>query len=633
MGRHHNMQLAFFVTLIFCELALSQLLDLFGTKGTKIIISRNDSVTCKAERECTDCVSGRICIGEEKKTQIGLLICDEDTPYCNSGKCSKTPDPKLGCTPPCPVNGVLPDPTDCTRYIRCAEHVATVNQCPIHNVYDHATGNCKYSRRISDCVNFDCRGREGQIVVYPRDNRLYAICADNVPVILGRCKDYQKYDLTEDKCVRHCTQVGNQPPDDLDSEETCGKYYRCVQTSILPWQTSYEPVEMSCACNEGYNETIKDCSTNARCLNGTTRCPTKQLSPLIINNSGDSNNDNEVSNGNDDVDGNLVNGNDNGDNSDSGNVANGGPSASPLIINNSGTGNSNNSVSNGNDNADGNIVNGNENGDNSDSGNVANNRPTPVPFIIISGDKNNNNKVSNSNNGGNLVNGNANGANSNSGSDSGNLVNGNNNGDNSNSGNVENSGIAQLSPLIIKNSGNDNDNNKVSDGDSSVNGNLVNGNGNGDNSKSGNVKRRSVSPLIINSSGNDNSNNDISNGSDDVDGNAVNGNTNGNNKNSGNVNNNQPPASPPVDNSGSNDNERNNNTSNDSENEKDGSGDLNDNNNPDESQQPAEDPDKSQPKEDVGPEKLSLIEDPSEPQIKDLFSIVIDWVIRVVIGQ
>lgn len=99
-----------------------------------------------------------------------------------------------------------------------------------------------------------------------------------------------------------------------------------------------------------------------------------EAASLIINNAGNNNNNNTVSNGNDDIDGNLVNGNGNGDNSNSGNVAKL-PQVppiilQPLIINNAGSNNSANAITNGDDNVDGNLVNGNENGNNSGSGNI-----------------------------------------------------------------------------------------------------------------------------------------------------------------------------------------------------------------------------------------------------------------------
>jgi len=256
-------------------------------------------------------------------------------------------------------------------------------------------------------VTFNCAGRDGQPIVYPRDDRIYGRCVLGKPLILGRCEDYEKYDVTLQKCVRYCRTGGVQPPD----PGSCGTYFLCVETS----PKRYEPALMSCACNEGYDKELNACSPNAPCLkDGSSLCPkrTGDLSeenndddsersidnghqtaaPFIINNSGDNNDNNNVSNGDDNMNGNLINGNDNGDNSDSGNVVKGGSTLVPFVINNSGDNNTNNKISNGDDAVDGNLVNGNGNANNSNSGNVQ----AAVPLIINSlKNSNDNNDISN----------------------------------------------------------------------------------------------------------------------------------------------------------------------------------------------------------------------------------------------
>jgi len=309
----------------------------------------------------------------------------------------------------CPADGVFPDPTNCTRYYICAQGSSTINQCPRNNVYDHANAGCKYRRYPSDCVNFNCVGREGQPIVYPRDDRIYGRCLLGKPYILGRCEDYERYDIKLQKCVRYCRTGGIQPPD----PGLCREYILCAE--ILP--KIYEPTPMSCACNEGYDKELNACSPNATCLkNISDLCPKKEASeenndddseksigndhqvtvPLIINNSGNNNDNNNVSNGDDNVDGNLVNGNDNGDNSDSGNVVKGGSTLVPLIINNSGDNNTNNKISNGDDAVDGNLINGNGNGNNSNSGNVQKQGSAPSTINSLA-DSSDHNDISNSN--------------------------------------------------------------------------------------------------------------------------------------------------------------------------------------------------------------------------------------------
>lgn len=135
-------------------------------------------------------------------------------------------------------------------------------------MYDHTKGTCKYKRTSSDCVTVNC-SQEGYKFVYPLDNRIYGICLLGKPYILQRCKDYEKYDLTQGKCVRYCRAAGNQPPDDLTNPKSCGKYILCAEVST----GRYEPVEQSCASNEGYDPKINACSKNAPCLITSTTTP------------------------------------------------------------------------------------------------------------------------------------------------------------------------------------------------------------------------------------------------------------------------------------------------------------------------------------------------------------------------
>ncbi|XP_012220218.1 uncharacterized protein [Linepithema humile] len=262
-------QLAIFLTFIFCcKVASSQLLTL---NGNRVVISLNDTIRCNAELECTNCNTGRVCVQKDGKLiQFGRIMCNDntDTPFCNNGTCSKTPE--TTCKPPsfaCTADGMYPDLTDCTRYYICANDVVRTNQCPRNNVYDHVNGTCKYRRSTSDCVTVSCTiNQEGNKFVYPLDNRIYGICLLGKPYILNRCKDYEKYDLTQGKCVRYCKTRDNQPPDDLTNPKSCGKYFFCAEELL----NQYVPQEMSCAANEGYDPKINGCSKNAPCLFRTT---------------------------------------------------------------------------------------------------------------------------------------------------------------------------------------------------------------------------------------------------------------------------------------------------------------------------------------------------------------------------
>ncbi|XP_012282668.1 uncharacterized protein LOC105700936 [Orussus abietinus] len=138
----------------------------------------------------------------------------------------------------------------------------------------------------------------------------------------------------------------------------------------------------------------------------------QQLAPRIINTSGSNNAENKIANDDDDVQGNLVNGNDNGENVDSGNISHKRARSSlDRIINNTGSNNSNNEVHNGADKVAGNLVNGNGNGKNDESGNVARRLLAEVPSVSLfiinnSGSNNLDSKLYNDNVDGNIRNGN-----------------------------------------------------------------------------------------------------------------------------------------------------------------------------------------------------------------------------------
>ncbi|KAI4499354.1 hypothetical protein M0802_005614 [Mischocyttarus mexicanus] len=543
-----------------------------------IVVETDPLHPCSATRECLNCTKSRLCLPINNELQQAAVIdcsSDSSTPYCDSDTGLCTSIAPNGCSSSefiCPfVDGVYPDPRSCTRYHICVDRYRTTNVCPPNNVYDASLKDCKFSRYMFDCVKISCSGREGKFFAYPKDDRIYGSCVDGKPYILGRCENYEQFDVSLGKCKRVCRGPENQPTED------CQKYIRCAETS----RGRYEPVLQNCACNKGFDQEKGTCSTEAECIkNITDTCKPKaspteaanvansdnQVTDLIINNSENNNSSSNVSNENDDSNGNIVNGNDNGNNSNTGNVgneeepspevqpliiinsgdgqklvtnnndnANQGNNKKPglglLIINNSGNSESDNNVTNGNDNSNGNIVNGNGNDNNSNQGNVGNeevSRPGIRPRIINNSENNNSdNGVSNGNDSGN-----------------GNIINGNGNDNNSNQGNVGNQkrSRSSLSLLIINNSENSNSDNDVSNGNDSGNGNIVNGNGNGGNSNQGNVgneekPRPGILSRIINNSQNNNSDNGVSNGNDNGNGNIINGNGNDNNSNHGNVGN------------------------------------------------------------------------------------------------
>ncbi|KAK2575032.1 hypothetical protein KPH14_008776 [Odynerus spinipes] len=495
-----------FIGIFIVGNATCSLLALLNYDSSDITIDIDNKNPCNATRQCSDCRTSRLCIPvNDKFQQVALIACDKNpvTPYCDQDTGLCTSVAPNGCASKdfiCPsASGTYPDPVSCTRYHICVDGYRITNVCPPNNVYDHVLGDCRLRRTVSDCVVVNCQGQEGKAFVYPKDDRIYGSCVTGRPYLIGRCKDYEKYDLGLRRCVRVCRGPGNQP------SEECQKYVRCAETS----RGKYQPVFQYCPCDKGFDEDTGVCTAEATCMqNVTDPCKLKPkvaksslaffsededqeddsdsdsaddpvVSTLIVNNSENQNSDNSVSNGNDNANGNIVNGNGNDNNANNGNVGNVKPSRPglrPFIINNSGNSDSHNEVSNGDDSVNGNIVNGNGNSNNANEGNVGNvkpSRPGLRPFII--------NNSGNSNSDSNVSNGND--------SSNGNIVNGNDNDNNANNGNVGNAVVPKpgLRPLIINNSNNDNSNNNVSNGNDKNNGNIVNGNANGNNSNSGNV--------------------------------------------------------------------------------------------------------------------------------------------------
>ncbi|XP_046824047.1 putative uncharacterized protein DDB_G0286901 [Vespa crabro] len=703
------------------QLSVVGILVVFGSVKCSVssildVINQRDTTTpCKATRECLNCKQSRLCMLNNNGIleQVAIINCTSNsnsaTPYCDkdTGLCSSVASNQcLSNEFICPfVDGIYPDPNNCRRYHLCAKGYRTTNICPPNNVYDTRLQNCKLSYYSFDCTTVNCRGKEGQFFAYPTDDRIYGSCVEERPYLIGRCKDYEKFDVNLNRCVRVCRKLENQYTND------CQKYIRCAEVR----RGQYQPVLQYCACDQGFDKIKGICTTTAECLEGNNTCETTallsyllglsddynedddsveeeeeneqdpQVSDLIINNSDNKNSNNNISNGDDNANGNIVNGNSNQNNSNSGdinnikrpalrqfiinnsgnshgsnkvtngndeengNIVNGNgnsnnknegdignveahrPGLRPLIINNSENSHSDNDVSNGNDSDNGNIVNGNGNSNNKNEGDIGNvkvNRPGLRPLIINnSGNSHSDNDVSNGNDNdnGNIVNGNGNSNNKNEGdignvkankpglrsliinnsenshsdndvsngndSDNGNIVNGNGNSNNKNEGDISNVKVNRpgLRPLIINNSGNSHSDNDVSNGNDSDNGNIVNGNGNSNNKNEGDignvkVNRPGLRPLIINNSGNSHSDNDVSNGNDSDNGNIVNGNGNSNNKNEGDIGNvkvNRPGLRPLIINNSGNshsDNDVSNGNDNDNGNIVNGNGNSNNKN-------------------------------------------------------
>ncbi|XP_014479772.1 PREDICTED: RGS domain-containing serine/threonine-protein kinase A [Dinoponera quadriceps] len=283
-------EFAVFLAFVF-DVTSGQWLTPFS--GT-ITIAPNETAVCTSQLMCVEhkCNEGRWCVqsADGKWVQYGIITCDSNTPerYCNNGVCSRIPEPR--CDPSifsCPaVDGVYPDPEDCTRYHICIRGFRTTNVCPLNNVYDHATGSCKYRRLTSDCVRFVCGNQDGTPIVYPRDDRIYGRCFGGKAYISGRCQEYEKYNLISQRCERHCRSTGTQPPD----PGSCGTFFLCAELS----PHKYTPVEMSCGCDQAYDEKEKRCTSSAPCISETPEVRCKSQENNTTKKSGDGN-DNEES--------------------------------------------------------------------------------------------------------------------------------------------------------------------------------------------------------------------------------------------------------------------------------------------------------------------------------------------------
>ncbi|EFN87935.1 uncharacterized protein LOC105192287 [Harpegnathos saltator] len=363
MGRYQCTKLAVLLTFVFgCNVTSGQLLLPFAGN---VVIKRNDTVTCDSARMCHECDKVRLCIQANGRwVQQAIVTCDPDSDerWCNAGKCSKTPLSRCvkdSTDFTCPdIDGKYPDSSSCTRYHICTEGIRRTNYCPPNNVYDHELGDCKLRRRNSDCVQFKCdaQSKNGEPIVYPQDDRIYGRCIFGKVYILGRCQDYERYNLLTEECERYCRSVGPQPP----NAGKCGKYILCAEMS----PGTYQPVEMSCGCNQAYDEKEGRCVTDAPCV--------KETPDIWCKPTPGTNDESETSNSSDDVDENQqprsvqrrsilsfmnrfgINRHNNNDSS--GNMP-------ATLINNNNSGDNDNPVSDGDDVIDGNLIKSGNDGD------------------------------------------------------------------------------------------------------------------------------------------------------------------------------------------------------------------------------------------------------------------------------
>lgn len=142
------------------------------------------------------------------------------------------------------------------RFHLCASGTSTTVQCIENNVYDHSIGECKLKRWSADCVTVNCVNKDGQNFVHPRDKKIWGTCIGNTSYILGRCNDYEEYNLSDGKCNRNCRRVENQPHSD------CKKYIRCSEIKA----GKYQPVTYPCPTGTGYDDDKRQCTKDAPCL-------------------------------------------------------------------------------------------------------------------------------------------------------------------------------------------------------------------------------------------------------------------------------------------------------------------------------------------------------------------------------
>lgn len=201
-----------------------------------------------------DCYTQKLCFGStiwsNSSCQGGIatnknIYCDPSTDQCTS-----TPPPECAlrgfrCPQP---DGIFPDISGCSKYLKCKNNASALFSCPSDHIYNQKLGKCVFQLEKSDCVQINCVGLTNAEYKHPDDPHLYYQCSSGVPKLLS-CPENYIYDATLKKCENICKKTGL-----IANPKNCLEFTSCEVSG-----SSLIPVKKYCAVGYGFNPVQNEC--------------------------------------------------------------------------------------------------------------------------------------------------------------------------------------------------------------------------------------------------------------------------------------------------------------------------------------------------------------------------------------
>ncbi|KAF2896746.1 hypothetical protein ILUMI_09429 [Ignelater luminosus] len=226
---------------------------------------------------CLDCYTQKFCFGSSiwynSSCQQGAtdknIYCHPNTDLCTSVPPTACALSGFRCPQP---DGIFPDISGCSKYLKCKNNTSTLFSCPSDYIYSQKLGKCVFQLEKSDCVEITCVGITNGEYTYPNDPQLYYQCSTGMPKLLS-CPENFVYDLTLKKCQTICKQVGL-----IANPKNCSEFISCEVSG-----SSLIPVRKNCRNGYGFNPVQNECQRDLDrlCFEISTFNNTFVSAPLI----------------------------------------------------------------------------------------------------------------------------------------------------------------------------------------------------------------------------------------------------------------------------------------------------------------------------------------------------------------
>lgn len=192
------------------------------------------------------------------------------------------------CPDPAPATGMVPDPTDCSRYYYCLSDGKPsdfTEKCPDGTLFDKDDSECKDAaapncKTCEPSCRFECPSDGSMAVVADgEDCHSFFVCSagGSVPVSCDADKPY--FDGTtctteESQCCDRCQAYCEEEFTEIADPTNCTNFYYCARKGFPTEQDLHH-----CADQAVFNQEMHHCDKQATCVQPCSTLPSRP--PLV----------------------------------------------------------------------------------------------------------------------------------------------------------------------------------------------------------------------------------------------------------------------------------------------------------------------------------------------------------------